>query len=131
MSPKKPGIFDPWRQQAQPPPVAAKPPASDEDRKFEERCVTYAGRRAGLNVWVDATSQQPELDALEAVRSLLTQLRELRDPGVTDALKAYGFEGELSTADAEKPAMAIRRALVLSPKAAALIAQKRVKAFVQ
>ena len=128
---KKPGIFDPWRQQTQPPPAAPSGQEDGDERRLEERCITYAGKRAGINVWVDAADADPEHTALTAVQSLLEGLRRIKDPAVQASLQKYGLETPVSSVDAERAAMAIRRALVVSPAAAALIAQKRVKAFVQ
>ena len=128
---KKPGILDPWRQNPPPPLKANLPGPVDPDSLPEERCVTYSGDRAGLNVWIDARDPHPEQTALTTIASLLDGLRHLKDPAVTAALQAHGLAEHEERVAVEPAAMAIRRALVTSPKAAALIAKNRVKAFVR
>ena len=127
----KPGIFDPWRQSTPKPPPLEKAKTvslSDVDNEPEERCVTFDGKKGGLNVWVDASAENPSETAQAQVKSLLEELKLLRDSSVNAALARINPTGGLF---AETVALAVRRALTASPQAAALIARKRVKAYVK
>lgn len=122
----KPGIIDPWRQEPPPAPPVQKgrieEPTPDEER--QERCIVFSGPRAGVNVWVDAADDDAEVTAQKRIKSLFVQLKALKQPAVDRAVGQYNV-------NVEHTSFAIRKALVASPQAAALIARHRIKAFVR
>ena len=72
----KPGVYDPWRQQAAAP-KAPKVRDPDEPRP-EEVCVNFVGLRTGINIWLDADEHEhPDIEAqrilTECVRSMMSQ----------------------------------------------------------
>lgn len=131
----KPGIIDPWRQDP-PKPVAApkgriEEPTPDEGEP-QLRCISFEAPRCGINVWVDATLEDPQKWALMRLQALLSALHGLHEPAVTKALHARGIIGPATSAHrTEDVAPALRQALLVSTKAAALIARHKVKAFVR
>lgn len=128
----KPGILDPWRQA--PPKTETVPAVRREisDGEATEQCVSFEDGKAGINVWVDAGYTDPKKWALMRLQALLTELQSLNDPAVTQALCARGIIGPATSAlRTNDVALAIRKALVVSTKAAAVIAKHRVKAFIR
>lgn len=129
----KPGIIDPWRQDPPKPPAPVKgrieEPTPDEGDPVE-RCVIYTGARAGLHVWVNAADDDGAATALARVKTLFQGLFQLKQQDVTNILKHYQVDAP-GPLNPESASFALRRSLVASPQAAALIARHKVKAFVK
>jgi hypothetical protein len=72
---KKPGVYDPWRQEAPPTEV---PKVRDlDDTHPEESCVNFKGLRTGINVWLPQDEyEHPDVQAqhimVACVRALTT-----------------------------------------------------------
>lgn len=82
MSPRKPGVFDPWRQQQPelppPPDVDTLVSGTDPDKYVEELCFRVPGRHGGLYIYGPA-SEMPDLGLaklVEALRTIPAPLRE-------------------------------------------------------
>ncbi len=100
---KRPGIFDPWRQEA-PPPVDETPARRTVgdplpgDESEELTCVQFNGIRAGIYVWIPARGTDPATYSA-AGRSLLVDLlhRIYAQDGAAAIFKSWGiYLGEVS-----------------------------------
>ena len=75
---KKPGIFDPWRQEAppMPEPQSARPVDGPEDNYgVGQHHIRFAGRRAGFVVWLN--EDDPERIVAQAKTNVLVALTKL------------------------------------------------------
>jgi len=103
---KKAGIFDPWRQDAQPNIAAAAPkkvvtgdPVAGTSTA-DNICVQFAGLRAGINVWV-VTKDPADDGSATARQRLISVLHRLTSrEGVTSILRGWGiYPGSQGTAE--------------------------------
>lgn len=75
---KKPGIFDPWRQEEAPPkPSMPTPIELADDGDKVEHCVRYPGYRAGLNVWLPGLGREDEAAMVEARDRLIDAVHKV------------------------------------------------------
>ena len=74
---RRAGVFDPWRQEPDPVPVAESPqPTTEEDEESSSDplvCLPLRGRRAGVNVWL-APRRTPEETTEAAAQGLVSAL---------------------------------------------------------
>lgn len=85
---KKPGIWDPFRQES---PVPPKAPVRTElaiDPDSKKSCVAFTGSHYGINVWVETQSDDMELQAREQLAQLLFLL--LKNPVAKPFLDGAG-----------------------------------------
>ena len=74
---RRPGVFDPWRQEPDPVPVALAPrPTTEEDKDSSSDslvCLPLRGKRSGVNVWLPP-NRTPEETAEVAAQALVSAL---------------------------------------------------------
>src|SRR4051812_49005784 len=75
---KKPGVFDPFRQNVEPPPpdpteMDPQDIALDAEAAASQPrgCVTFSGNRFGINVWVPTNIEDREFEAREQLGRLI------------------------------------------------------------
>lgn len=101
MSNKRPGIFDPWRIRETRP--AIRQSWTDEARAPDDdttgtRCVSFRGKKAGVNVWVPANLDSEAAEA--RARSLIVDAVHSisRNSAHKETLKRHGvFVGHTGT----------------------------------
>jgi hypothetical protein len=96
---RRPGVFDPWRQDPDPTPVVEAPrPTTEEDEELSSEplvCLPLQGKRAGVNIWVASSrargtsnemAARALVDALEVVpEELLLSHRIARRPPASES----------------------------------------------
>jgi hypothetical protein len=98
MTKNKPGIFDPWRQEAPAPTQATAPQPNSED-PVGQVPTRFAGRRGGLVVWLPGTDDEAQL-TLAAQTNILVALETLlADPELFQVFHAWNVSSTPLTHD--------------------------------
>ena len=89
---KKPGIWDPFRQEVPAPPKTTAPAVDDfevNDETKELRCISFPGERYGVNVWVEDEDDDNENVARNRLARVLCLL--FRNTQVVPTLSSAGI----------------------------------------